>query len=184
MFVASALSDSETDLNYEVGSDARWYVVQCQPHAEARAIFHLERQGYHVFCPRMKKTVRHARKAMDVAVPLFPQYLFLRLDPVRDSWHSVSGTRGVVRIVSAGNVPQPVPRGVVETLQADVISRAEGSAPHLKIGQAVRIAGGAFAEFVGVLEQFDDKGRVSILLDLLGRSVSVSLDSDGLAAVA
>lgn len=184
MLVGSALSESETDLNDELEQEARWYVVQCQSHSEARAIFHLERQGYHVYCPRTEKIIRHARKATKALVPLFPRYLFLRLDPKRDRWHSIRGTRGVVRVISAGNLPQPVPRGVVETLQLEMNGAPESSTALLKVGQAVWIADGPFAGIVGVLQQLDEKGRVNVLLELLGRSVSVSLDSEDLAAVA
>ena len=41
----------------------RWYVVHTQPACEDRASMRLVAQGYHVFCPRLRKTVRHARKS-------------------------------------------------------------------------------------------------------------------------
>ena len=56
--------------------------------------------------------------------------------------------------------------------------------PMFKIGQAVRIADGPFADLVGKLEQLDVAGRVRVLLDLLGRSVSVALRCEALMAAA
>lgn len=70
-----------------VGGD-RWYVAQTQPRAESRAIAHLERQGYQVFCPRYRKTVRHT---------------------ARDLWRAVNGTRGIARLISQGEAPAPLP---------------------------------------------------------------------------
>jgi transcriptional antiterminator RfaH len=154
----------------------RWYVVHTQRHAEGRAISHLEHQGYRIFCPRTRKTVRHARKATSTLAPLFPNYLFVQLDVARDHWHSVNGTRGVIRLISQGETPQPVPFGIVESLQARM--SADGAmdwAPSLKIGQAVRIADGPFVDFVGTLEHLDAADRVRVLLEILGRSVSVAL---------
>jgi transcription elongation factor/antiterminator RfaH len=160
---------------------ALWYVVHTQPHAEGQAIHHLEIQGYQVFCPRYRKTVRHARQAKYVLAPLFPNYLFVRLDISRDHWRSVNGTRGAVRLLMRGETPQPVPRGVVEGLQGQ--TRADGTidwSPIFKIGDVVRIADGPFAELLGTLEHFDAAGRVRVLLDLLGRSVPVALRGEAI----
>jgi transcriptional antiterminator RfaH len=149
-------------------------VVHTQPHAESRAVDNLERQAFNTFCPRTRRTVRHARKLMPVLAPLFPNYLFVRLDMRRDRWRSVNGTRGVVRIITQGEVPLAVPRGVVEALQArmggDGAIDLSGS---LKVGDVVRICDGPFAEFIGTLEQLDGAGRVRVLLNLMGRAVSV-----------
>jgi transcriptional antiterminator RfaH len=169
----------------EESAGALWYVVHAQPRAESQAIHHLEIQGYQVFCPRYRRTVRHARKTKTVLAPLFPRYLFVRLDISRDHWRSVNGTRGVVSLLMRGETPQPVPSGIVDGLQAQM--RADGTmdwTPTLKIGGAVRIVDGPFAEFLGTLEQFGSAGRVRVLLDLLGRTVSVALPCEGLMPAA
>lgn len=163
----------------------RWYVVHTQPHAENRAISYLERQGYRNFCPRTRRTVRHARKVTSVLAPLFPNYLFVQLDVWRDCWRSVNGTRGVVRLITQGETPQPVPVGIVEALQHCMSANGASSwAPSLKIGQAVRIADGPFVDFAGTLEYLDAAGRVRVLLDLLGRSVSVALRCEAVTPAA
>ena len=184
----SAISPHSSDAGAIINnrfSGERWYVVHTQPRAETRAVFHLERQGYRVFCPRYRKVVRHSRKRTSTLAPLFPSYLFLRLDVSRDQWRSVNGTRGVVRLIMQSEVPQPVPRGIVEALQARM--SADGAmdwTPTFKIGQAVRIADGPFADFVGTLERLDAAGRVRVLLDLLGRSVLVALRCEALLPAA
>jgi transcription elongation factor/antiterminator RfaH len=159
----------------------RWYVVHTKPRGEVQAIVHLERQGYTVFCPRCHRTVRHARKTKRVLAPLFPSYLFLRLNVSCDPWRAVNGTRGVARLIVHGETPQPMSYGIVEALQSRM--SADGATawtPPFKIGQAVRIVDGPFVEFLGTLEYLDATGRVRVLLDLLGRSVSVALRCDAL----
>lgn len=163
----------------------RWYVAQTQPRAEGRAIAHLERQGYPVFCPRYRKTVRHARKTKSVLSPLFPNYRFLHLDTAQDLWRTVNGTRGVVRLISQSETPAPLPHGIVE----DLLAKTDAGGvmdwtPTFKIGQAVRIADGPFMNLVGKLEHLDAAGRVRVLLCLLGRSVSVALRCEALTAAA
>ena len=163
----------------------RWYVVHTQPHAENRAITNLERQGYRIVCPRSRKTIRHARKATITLAPLFPNYLFVQLDISRDHWRSVNGTLGVVRLITQGDAPEPVPMDIVESLQARMGNDgAMNWAPSLKIGQSVRISDGPFADFVGTLEHLDAAGRVRVLLDMLGRSVSVALRCEALMPAA
>lgn len=167
------------------GADKRWYVVQTQPRAENRAIVHLEQQRYSVFCPRYRKMVRHAREAKSVLAPLFPNYLFLHLNVTQEPWRAVNGTRGVARLIMQGEMPQPMPQGVVEELIAR--TRDDGTfdwTPTFRIGQVVRIVDGPFAEFVGTLERLDAAGRVRVLLDLLGRSVSVALRGEALTTAA
>lgn len=167
------------------GADARWYVVQTQPHGEAKAIFHLERQEYRIFCPRVKKTVRHARKVSHVLAPLFPNYLFLNLDITRERWRSVNGTYGVARIILQNEMPQPVPLGVVEAIQARIGENgAIDFTPAFKIGQSVKICEGPFTDLIGTLERLDASGRVRVLLDLMGRAVSVSTRAEMLSPAA
>jgi transcriptional antiterminator RfaH len=165
--------------------EPRWYVVQTRPNCESRAIFHLERQGYRIFCPRVVRTVRHARKTRRVLAPLFPNYLFTQMDVAYEPWRHVNSTCGVSRLIARGDVPQPVARGVVEALQERI---AEDGAVDwklsFKLGQQVQIAEGCFADFVGTLEHLDGSGRARVLLDLLGRSVSVTLCGEALLAAA
>jgi len=169
----------------EKHSGERWYVVHTQPNAEGVAIAHLEGQGYQVFCPRYCKAVRHARKIKRVLAPLFPNYLFLRLDVSRDQWRFVNSTRGVVRLLMQGVTPQPVPRGIVEALQLQLgADDAMSWTAMFKVGQAVRIVEGPFVDFVGILEHLDAGGRVRVLLDLLGRSVPLALRCEAVTSAA
>ncbi len=166
---------------YNMPADARWYVVHTQPRAESRAVYHLEMQSFRVLCPRFRKTVRHARKAKRVLAPLFPNYLFVHLDLSRDQWRSINGTRGVLYLLMQGGRPQPVPNGIVDSLQARMRTDGTVDWTHtFEVGRTVRIADGPFAEFLGTLEYLDTAGRVRVLLDLLGRSVTVTLRCEGL----
>jgi len=163
----------------EVGT--RWYVAQTKPAAEGRALLNLQRQGYLAFLPQVRKTVRHARKVEARLAPLFPGYLFIRLDLGCEPWSAINSTYGVARLIMQNERPQPVPAGLVESLQNRVGEEETLSWKSLlKIGQSVRIAEGPFADFVGVLEHLDDVGRVRVLLELLGRSVTVALRSEAL----
>jgi len=158
-----------------LGEDARWFVAHTLPLSEARARAHLDNQGFRTFLPKRHKTIRHARKLSTVEAPFFPRYLFVILDLSRHQWRSVNGTVGVSSLVMQGDRPHPVPRGIVEALIAS--SDARGILQlgrELQVGSPIRLMAGAFAEQLAILDSLDDDGRIRVLLDVLGRQVSIS----------
>lgn len=158
---------------------ARWYVVQTQHRGEAQAARELTSQAFEVFLPRYQKKCSHARKVTLVAAPLFPNYLFVRLDPQHQRWRSINGTRGVIRVIASRDGPMPVPDALIAVLRTRLdahgfvtMSLRPGFAP----GEAIRIRSGSFAESIGLFEGFRDHDRVAVLLELLGGKVRVVLD--------
>jgi transcriptional antiterminator RfaH len=154
----------------------RWYVVQTQPGRENAATAELDRQGYDIFHPRLRKTRRHARRVETVLAPLFPGYVFIHLDIAAERWRAVNGTRGVVRLVAFGERPASVPHGIIEALLADsdagqILQRD----PALQVGRRVRMLAGPFSDLVGTLDCLDARGRVRVLLELMGRETHVRL---------
>jgi transcriptional antiterminator RfaH len=163
---------------------ARWYVVQTQPHAEQRADEHLRRQGFVTFLPRLLKSRRHARKTETVSRPLFPRYMFVRLDTASQGWHAIRSTFGVTSLIGGEQGPTPVRDGIIEALHAqqgsDGFFRAQ--VRRFAPGEAIRVVDGLFASAVGIFERMSDVERVAVLLELLGRRVRVTLDADSVAA--
>jgi transcriptional antiterminator RfaH len=158
-----------------LAANERWYAVHTLPFAEQRAQGNLANQNFRTFMPKRHKTVRHARKLSTVEAPFFPRYLFIALDLDRHQWRSVNGTFGVSRLVMRGDVPHPVPAGVVEALVASAdASGILRLGLTLQVGGPVRMMAGPFAEQLAILDQLDDSGRVRVLLDILGRKVAIS----------
>lgn len=159
---------------------ARWYAVKCLANREAAASAHLGNQNFPVFLPRNQRTRRHARKIETVLAPFFPGYLFVQLDLTRDRWRSVNGTYGVSYLLMQGEMPAPVPKGIVEALQERCDERGVlGNISELRPGQDVRIMIGALADFVGKLERQDSAERVRVLLEIMGGQVSVVVPRAG-----
>lgn len=136
----------------------------------------LDAQGFRSFLPRRFKTVRHARKLRTVNAPLFPSYIFVALNLGVDRWRSVNGTIGVASLITAQERPLPLPAGVVETLimSSDAAGRLR-FVPDMERGQKVRLVAGPFAQALGVLDYLDDRGRVEVLLEIMGGGIRVEL---------
>jgi transcription elongation factor/antiterminator RfaH len=159
-------------------SGQRWYAVASLPHRERGVELQLRAQGFAPYLPLILKTVRHARRLQSVKRPLFPGYLFVSMDIDRDRWRSINGTFGARGLVMVRERPSPVPDGLVESLQ----DRMDGEgltrfSEDLSIGQSVRVLSGPFADLVGSLERLDANDRVRVLLQVMGATVPVSLNS-------
>jgi transcription antitermination factor NusG len=162
----------------------RWFVARAHTNRENSAQFNLDRLGFRSFAPRIKRTVRHARKSRDVLAPLFPGYIFLILDLSRDRWRAVNSTFGIISLITGVEQPLPVPYGVVEALQLTASSGPIRLDDDLEIGQKVRILSGPFADALCRLVHLDDKGRVRVLLELMGTEVIAQLDRSSVAPAA
>ncbi len=162
-------------------SGERWYCVQTQPKKEMFAAKNLELQSYRHLLPTVVKTIRHARKVTRVRQALFPNYLFVSLDVHVQRWWPIKSTYGVRHLIMENDRPKPVPSGVVEELIA--ATNEEGHVDlrdNVKIGQNVRLMSGPFFNLVGRLERLDDRGRVAVLLSILGGERLVVADKTAL----
>ena len=155
----------------------RWYLIHTKPLNEAIAVENLERQGYEVYLPRVVQSVLRAGRPQERVAPLFPRYLFLRLNEGLQPLAPAASTVGVAGIVRFGSRYPVVPDKVIRDLQA----RAEpGSGlhrlscgPRLTAGSSVRIRLGPFDGLEGVFEREAGADRVVVLLRLLGQEATV-----------
>lgn len=164
---------------------SQWYVVHTQPRGEETARRHLERQGFTTYLPRYRKQRRHARRTDWVNAPLFPNYLFLEMDPENRPWRSINGTMGVNWLVCQGHKPSPLPDGVVEAIRKrendDGLVSLDNPLP-FKPGEEVQVLDGPFQDQTGLFAGLDDKERIVVLLGLLGREARVAFPQELVAA--
>jgi transcriptional antiterminator RfaH len=162
----------------------RWYAVNTQPSREERADENLRRQGFESWLPRFRRMRKHARRVDHVLAPLFPGYLFVRLDRDIERWRSINGTFGVIRLLCNGEVPLAVPDGLVEEImrRRDECGLVVLPPRCVAVGNTVKVALGGFAELEGLVEEMPRRDRVLLLLNLLGRQVRASVPLADLAA--
>jgi transcription antitermination factor NusG len=170
-------AQSKASIMMQLREGERWYAVQTLANREANARLHLTAQGFLTFLPQLLKTVNHARKLRTVRRAVFPGYLFAILDLKRDRWRSVNGAHGVSWLVMGRDMPLPVPQGVVEKLidymDESGLCRLDRD---LKADDKVRVIAGPFAHLMGQLVSLDDKGRVRVLLEIMGGEVITTME--------
>jgi transcription antitermination factor NusG len=132
-----------------------------------------------VFLPTCRETRRWTDRVKTSEFPLFPGYLFCRLDPHRRT--DVLSAPGVIGIVGSG--PQLVP---VSEEEIEAIRRAVSASvplthwPFLRAGHQVRVIRGALAGVEGFVVQENGGCRLILQISLLQRSVSLEIDRDAI----
>jgi transcriptional antiterminator RfaH len=149
-----------------------WYAVHTKARQERLAAEHLTRQHYHVYLPLLRAPKRRRGHWRDVIEPLFPGYLFIRLDLHLQNTAPIRSTYGVTGLVRFGGEPRPVPRDLVEhLLTAETGPQGTIRQEHLfHSGDQVEIASGPLAGLKGIFLAASGQERAHLLLDLLGRS--------------
>ena len=100
--------------------EAKWYCVQTRPKSEHIAAAGLLRfSGIEPYCPRIRYQKATARGKVWFKEALFPNYIFVRFDPV-ESLRAVSGSQAVIRVVSFGDLLGEVPDSVIETIREEM----------------------------------------------------------------
>lgn len=148
----------------------RYYVVQTQPQKERLAARELRNQNFDTFFPTLSRAPRVTRGKLvfPEPLPLFPKYLFIRLDLAEAPWRSISGTRGVTRLMCMDERPSAVPTAVMSRLLAagELIPYDTAALP-FDPGDGVEFTEGPMRGLRGVVT-LCAADRVTLLLDLLG----------------
>ncbi len=109
---------------------------------------------------------------------VFPGYILVNMIMDEDSWYVVRNSPGVTGFVGMGNKPTPLRQEEVDKIMQRIES-PEG--PRIKVsfqrGEHVRIMGGPFAEFSGLVDEiFPDKGKARVMVSFFNRETPVEVD--------
>ena len=156
----------------------RWYLVYAKPRQETVARLNLERQGYRVYLPLVRQPRRQKGRMGSIVAPMFPRYLFIRLDRETHDWGPIRSTFGVVSMVRFGQVPAAVPDDLIDLLQAREDETGIQILPveQYRRGAKVRIIQGGFSGYEGIFIARSGRDRVTVLLQVLGRAARAQID--------
>ncbi|HEX4842260.1 MAG TPA: transcriptional activator RfaH [Limnobacter sp.] len=158
---------------------AQWYVMYTKPRLEAVAEDNLLRQHYRVFFPKaLVRKRKPSQGVVEVVEPLFPRYLFVRLEQGVDDFSKLRSTKGCVDLVKFGGKPTPVPNALVDLIAQQASDQGVldlSAAQQLDIGTQVRVADGPFEGLVGTIAKQKSADRVLVLLNVLGAERAVEV---------
>ena len=176
----AVLSRPTTDL-----ATLSWYLVHTKPRQEEIALTNLTRQGYECYMPMLKLEKLRQRKKTLIEEPMFPSYLFVRLDTSESgqSWAPIRSTLGVKQLVRFGGQPAKVDDGLVDTLHAREKAQQEQPERLFTPGEHVVVLEGPFAGIEAVYQMEDTEQRCMVLLEMLSNPVRMRIDAAGLRKI-
>lgn len=157
----------------------KWLVATTHTHKESLALANLRQQGYAPYCPMIQRTRSHARRKEQVLRPLFPGYVFVGFNPNSDRWGPIQSTRGIRNVLRFGGQPGVLDGAFVRAIRS---RERDGAIPLPKpafaAGEEVRLVSGPFDGLIGTILSVNTGGRLTVLMDLLWRSVRVQIKQE------
>lgn len=163
----------------------QWYVVHTYSGYEDRVKKNLEQriksmdsgEVFQVIIPTEEETEVKNGQRRKVTKKILPSYILVQMKMSDQSWNVVRNTPGVTGFVGNENKPAPLPEEEVDR----ILKQMEAEAPRVRVGlrqgQSIRVIDGPFIDFMGIVDDINEKrGKVKVLLSLFGRETPVELD--------
>lgn len=169
----------------ETISDAcNWYCLYVKSRHEFVAAAELKRKGIESFLPSAKRLRQWGDRRKIIEFPLFSGYVFVCIPPEPGAFMSSLKTRGVVTFISlAKGNPTPVSPSEIYSLKAVIDSGREFEVfDHFKEGTRVIVRKGPLCGAEGIIQKKKDTYFFVVNIDILGRSVSVTISADDIEA--
>ncbi|QKF82991.1 transcription termination/antitermination protein NusG [Halarcobacter ebronensis] len=110
--------------------------------------------------------------------PLYPAYVFAKIDLDTALWHRIQSMPKVGRFIGESKKPTPLSKKDIDSIIDKVQNRAAAK-PKISFdeGEMVRINEGPFANFNGVVEDFDmASGLLKLNVSIFGRNTPVEIN--------
>jgi transcription antitermination factor NusG len=167
-------------------TEGSWYALTVKPQHEfkvAQGLGTLNDEGTPGFVPVYKEKRVWSDRVKILDVPLFTGYVFARFNHASDRGRVVR-IPGVRSIVGFGGVPAPLREEEIEDIRKLVTSGYPLQPwPFMKVGQRVRVDHGPLRGVEGIIHSQKDTWQMVVSLDILMRSVAVTLDRSVLKVV-
>ncbi len=153
-----------------------WFAVQTRPRHEKKVSAELLEKGVTAFLPLVSITRQWSDRSRVVELPLFPQYVFVRIAQTLHTRVSVLRTNGVTNFVGTRGIGVPIPDDQMEHVQT-VVTRRIPATRHefLNVGKRIRIRGGALDGLQGILTAVNGGQTLVISVELIQRSIAIRI---------
>lgn len=153
-----------------------WFAVQTRPRHEKKVSAELQEKGVSAFLPLISSKRQWSDRSRVVELPLFPQYVFVRIAQTLHTRVSVLRTNGVSNFVGTRGIGVAIPDEQIERVQT-VVTRGIPATPHafLNVGKRIRIRGGALDGLQGILTAVNGDQTLVVSVELIQRSIAIRI---------
>ena len=166
----------------DANSEAAWFALRVKPQHERTVSYALHQKGFERYVPLYRARRRWSDRLKEIELPLFQGYVFCRMSA--DKRAAVLTTPGVYGFVGFSGTPAPIAERELQMVRRMLSAGAPvGPWPFLKAGQPVQITRGPLAGLEGILAGTPDGWHVVVNVNILQRSVAVTVERDQFAPV-
>src|ERR1700723_10317 len=109
-------------------AETNWFAVWTRSRQEKVAATMLETLGIEHFLPLKSEVRQWSDRKQTVSVPLFSGYLFVRMNPSKDSRLQVLKAPGIAGFVGSSTGPLPIPDQQIEDIRTVLTKQVECTA--------------------------------------------------------
>jgi transcription antitermination factor NusG len=155
----------------------RWYALHTRSRHERVVAQRLHEGGIETYLPTVQEVHRWSDRKKKVEVPLFSCYLFVRCALTSEDRLQVYRVESALGFVGLRGVGLPIPDEQIESVRTALAQpKPCRSLPFLKVGQRVRVCGGALDGVEGVFLSENGDQSLVISIDAIQRSLAVRID--------
>jgi transcriptional antiterminator RfaH len=167
---------------------SEWYLIKTKSRGEELAVNSLDRYEIISYLPRLFTRGSGASRNTLKSVPLFPGYLFFQLETTSSYWKYIRWAPGVDYILQDAEGVTSLPDSIIQEIllrqelrRKAVLSEIERA---FKPAEKVQITSGPLAGLEAIFERpLSASDRVQVLIQILGRATSVTLEKNALTHV-
>ena len=157
-----------------------WYAIYTKSHHEQKVFQALTDKSITAFLPKVETLSSRKDRRKKIWLPLFPGYVFFRIPWDLKLYWEVLKTDGVVRTLTMGGKPAPVPEVEIHSVKIAVESYLPlFPHPFVREGDRVIIEAGPLKGAQGIFLSREGKsGKFIIGVELLNRAVAVEIEPE------
>jgi transcriptional antiterminator RfaH len=164
-------------IQIEAVAGSRWTAIHARPRCEKQLESFCRKNGIPCYLPLRRRAKRYQRRTVETFLPMFPGYVFARLEP--DDKGILYQSNRIAAILPVSETEEP--RLISELRSIQILEQASLEEqlmvnPELKTGDVVLITAGPLQGTCGIVEQRRNTTRVTVNVEILGQSVSAELD--------
>jgi|SRR5581483_312999 len=153
-----------------------WYAIQTRPRHEKKVTAELNDKHIESYLPLLTQVHHWSDRRKLVQVPLFPGYVFIHSPLDGRARLAVLNIWGALSFVGSQREAMPIPDSQIEDIRTLLSTKVSLSPyPFLKVGQRVRVRGGALDGVEGILTT-NGQRRLVISVESIHRSLSITIE--------
>ena len=157
-----------------------WFVAHTRPRREKKVLAYCQREGIATTLPCYRSIKKYRGKTVTFEKPLFPNYVFLRLDaPRRQKIYQSDHIAALLEVTDQVTFVRQL-GDILLALETEV---EVFLAPQIIAGARVKVRSGPLRGLEGMVRERKGRTTVHLRLDFISQSAAVVIDAEDLELV-